>query len=122
MQIKKGDNKNLIISLKDSVGNVISDLPTTTEIIFLFKKCKTDADAEALIIKKKTLAEILIDNPAPGDLKINLDSNDTNITPGNYPVGVKLIYSATRKNEVDLFDKDNVAFDKIKICQNTVEG
>ncbi len=103
MNIKKGNSVTLTIPITDTDGVAITDLASTTDIYFQVKINKSDVDNLAVI--NKTKADMTINDPITGTLKIILTSTDTDIPVGNYYFALELEYSASNKNEID-FDSD----------------
>jgi hypothetical protein len=122
VNIKKGNAVNLQTLVKDSNNVILTNLSSTTEIIFVLKKNKTDLDSESLIIKKKSLSEISIDYPSIGYLSIALNSDDTNIDIDTYYFAIQLQYTPETKIELNLLDNNGIQSDRIKISQDIIHG
>ncbi len=125
MLLIKGNKYTLTIAITDDAGAVLTNLGTATDVFFMVKKCIDDADIDALISKSLLGGGITIDTPITGSIQVVLDSNDTNITalsPKGYPVGVKIVYSATDKQSIDLSDETSEEVNKIFFESSVIDG
>ena len=97
-QIKQGNSSIQDVAIKDSEGNLVSDLDQTSAIKF---QVKSDINGQALIEKTKNDG-IQINTPSSGYVRITLDPADTELNPGIYHMALELTYSDGRKYEVNL--------------------
>ena len=85
------------------------------------KRNKEDSDEEALILKKKTLGQITVDDPDTGYVKVSLLADDTDIAPGLYFAGLQLDYGNGKVYEVDIY-VDSQQIETFKVKQDIVRG
>ena len=84
LEIKRGDSKSYTLTFKDDDGALI-DITDWT-IFFTAKETVTDTDANAKISKDITSHT----DPTNGETQIQLNSTDTNLTPGNYIYDIQI--------------------------------
>ena len=113
LEIKKGNTATLEFKLVDNSNQLLTNLASTTEIFFMVKVAKTDSDIDAVIIKKKTLGEIIVDDPSAGFVKVSLTATDTDITVKTYYMGLQLEFGAVI-NEIDTEDEFVITQDIIR--------
>lgn len=116
MQIKSGNDVVLEIECKDQDGVLIDNLATTTEIICEIKTSK--AIVVPTITKKKTLGEILVNDPSTGYVKVIINSVDTVSLNDEYYIAVELRWAGNTQ-EIDLADEDG-DFETILIKEDII--
>ena len=116
MWIKSGNDANLPTLCKDKDKNIITNLADASEIIC---QIKIEKDATAIIEKKETLSEILVDDPSTGYLKIIIDASDTVSLADTYFIGVEIQWTGN-KQEINLEDENGSEFDMIEIRADIV--
>ena len=119
MHVIKGNYKSFCILLKNSDNEVVTDLSSAVDILFLVKNKKTDADEDAVISKSKD--DMSLNDPSTGYIKVSVTSADTSIDPGSYYVGLQVNYSSTEKIEIGLFE-DGRETGTFAIIQDVVRG
>ena len=119
MNVKRGNYKRFAIAVKDSAGDVVTDLATADGIVFFVKTNKTDLDADAVITKAK--ADMDATQLAAGTIDLTLSSTDTDIAPGSYYVGIQIDYGATGNIEIDLLE-DGRGATSFTVTQDIVRG
>lgn len=112
MLIKSGNDANLRILCKDVDDNAITNLADANEIICQIK-------SQSMIEKKKSLGEILVDDPSTGYLGIKIDASDTVNLTGTYLIGVEIRWTENVQ-EIDLEDEYGTKFKRIEIKHNVV--
>jgi phage-related baseplate assembly protein len=119
MKVKRGNYKRFAITIKDTAGDVLTDLLTADSILFLVKGSKTADDADAVITITDT--DMDADQLALGIADFTLSSSDTDIAPGSYFAGLQINYSTTEKIEIDLYEggKGTTSF---TVTQDIVRG
>lgn len=124
MQLKRGNKADLQFIVKDTDGNIVSNLATATDIVFVLKINKTDIDDDAVIYKN--LADgITIDIPSVGNVIVSMSSVDMNIDARNYFMALKIIYSATNSQEVSIKNlnvQDINYLDSVAVVENIVHA
>ena len=113
MLIKSGNDANLRILCKDIDDNVITNLADASEIICQIK-------SNDIIEKKKSLGEILVNDPSTGYLGIKIDASDTVNLTGTYLIGVEIQWTDNIQ-EIDLEDEFGSKFKRIEIKHNVVK-
>ena len=101
----------------DVNGAIIINLATTTEVTFAVKTDKTDIDADALILKRKTLGELTVDDPDTGYVTVTLSDSDTNLL-GDYFMALQLEWAAD-KQEINLTEDGKIS-DRLSIKQDII--
>lgn len=120
MQIKRGNKADLLFIVKDADGNIVTNLSTATAIQFVLKNNKEDADSAALVLKNLTNG-ITIDTPSIGNVMVSLTSTNMTISPKNYFWALRITYSATNVQEVNIRNtniKDINYIDYIAVVEN----
>ena len=112
MLIKSGNDANLRILCKDVDDNVITNLADANEIIFQIR-------APTIIEKKKSLGEILVNEPSTGYLGIKIDASDTVNLKSTYFVGVEIQWTDNIQ-EINLEDGEGSEFKRIEILKNII--
>lgn len=114
--------KTYNITVKDDDGVVVTDLATATDIIFVMKTKKTDADLDSKLIKVLTDPELTINDPETGDIKIVCTSDDLDIL-GSVFVACQINYPLDRNIEVKLSDKNtDEEVKQIEFVQDVIRG
>jgi len=108
LRIKSGNTVSFEIACYDQDDNLLTNLSTTTEIIF-----KIIIDESDTITKKKSLGEITIDDPGQGYITIPLSADDTKDFSGICSIAVQLQW-ADSTEEMNLY-VDDEEIDKIGI-------
>lgn len=119
MKIKKGNSVVLKITIKDSLGAVITTLASATAMTFLVKSNMTDLDADAYITKSLT-SGITIYDADNGIIKVTLDSTDTDIGVATYYFGLQITW-ATSTQEIT-FKENFEEINTFDIVQEVVIG
>ena len=118
LSIKKGNKKIWTVEIKDSNGDIVTNLSTASEIFYMIKSNREDLDSSALVTKTMTGGHIAVDTPSSGSLQITVNSTDTeDIDPGTYYHAVEIQYAADNRQEVDLSTTD-----VLKIIQDVIRG
>ena len=107
MWLKAGNTAILKVLCKDVDDVNIDNLADANEII-----CHILANPT--IEKKKSLGEILVNDPSTGYLKIKIDASDTVGLPDTYPIGVEIQWTGNIQ-ELELEDEEGSKFNTIKI-------
>jgi len=113
---KKGNTGIIDMSIVDRNGDPVLDLAATTEITFQVKATETGA---ALFSCTKTAAEIVVDTPNAGDVRITISPTKMTQIPKRYYCALKLVWSATVTYEVHIY-VDDVETESFRIEQNIV--
>lgn len=122
MQLKIGNAVSFIIDVVDACGDVVSNLPSTTEIVFMIKENIDDVDELALVTKRKSNGDITVDDPELGSVTVSVKPADTyDADPGTYFYALELTYSPTNKVELDLKEND-VYLNTIELVQEVIRG
>jgi len=108
LRIKSGNTVTFEVACYDQDDNLLTNLSATTEIIF-----KIILDESTAITKKKSLAEITVDDPIQGYLTIPLSADDTKDYSGIYYIAIELRWVDSTE-EMNLF-VDDEEIDKIGI-------
>jgi len=119
MKVKRGNEKRFTITIKDTAGDVLTDLADADSILLLVKSNKTDADVDAVISKSDT--DMDADQLLLGIVDFTLSSSDTDIAPDSYFVGLQINYSSTRMIEIDLYE-DGKGTTNFTVTQDIVRG
>lgn len=112
MWLKAGNDAILKVLCKDIDNVNIDNLADANEII-----CHIITNP--IIEKKKSLGEILINDPSTGYLKIKIDASDTVNLPDVYPIGVEIQWTDNIQ-ELELEDEEGSKFNMIRIKHNIV--
>jgi hypothetical protein len=118
MKIFKNNPMTFVIGpLLDSSGDLITNLATAEEIIFVIKENKTDDDGESLLFFDKSSGNIVVDTPSIGCITITADIDDvSSIAVGKYYKSLQI-----DKTEVILTENGKVD-DRITITQDIIRG
>lgn len=120
MQIKRGNKADLQFIVKDANGVVLTNLSSATNIQFVLKKNKIDLDEDAVVLKNLTDG-ITIDTPLIGNCTVTLTSLDMNIPAQNYFWALKITFSSTSIQEVNIKNpnvRDILYIDYISVVEN----
>ncbi len=101
-EIVKANSIDLIFSLKRGAINV-SDLASATVGRFVARR-KGETTFQIDISETPPATKILVNDPATGDVKVKLDSSDTDVDLGDYTIALQMTFSATRKEEFVIKD------------------
>lgn len=123
MQLKKGNNATIVFKeIKDSDGNIITNLSTAAEVYFMIKQNEIDADIDAKLSKSLTGGGITVDDPEVGSVTVVVESGDTdNIDAGIYFMALQIVYSAMNQNEINITENNKV-IRTIEIEQDIIRG
>lgn len=89
--IYKGDDVSLDLSIMQPDGSYMDFNGKTVK--FIIKKKKTDEDTDAIILKEYNPDE------ESTELVISLTSTETNVTPGTYWYGIRVIVDGYQTTE-----------------------
>lgn len=104
MELTVGNYTELIFGpLQDQTGAIFDDLASAENIIFVLKQNATDTNENAAVSADKN-SGITIDSPSTGYIKVVLDSDIMDLDPGKYYIAVQVNMSATRKEEIKLYE------------------
>jgi len=117
MKIKAGNDIKLKCLCKDKDGVIISDLAAAADVVAQFKKLKADITPD--IEKKKSAAQITIDDPTTGYLRIVIDAADTKDLSGNYYFAIEIQWAGDNQ-EMYLYDEDDKEFNTIEIIEHII--
>lgn len=120
MQIKRGNKADLQFIVKDASGNIVSNLNVATNIQFVLKNNKSDPDDNAVVLKNLANG-ITIDTPVIGNCTVSLSSVDMDIEAKNYFWALKITFSPTNMQEVNIRNtdiKDINYIDYISVVEN----
>ena len=122
MQIKKGNYTQLEIGpITDANGDTLTNLSTATEVYYMLKIKPTDDDSDAVLTKQLT-AGVTVDDPSTGYITVEIESDDYgSVNIGNYYQGLKIEYSTTNRQEVNLSESGE-PIDMVEITQNVIGG
>lgn len=104
IKLYQKDSATLVFPVKDTDGNLITNLATATAIKFMVKDSRDDLDIAALI-SKSLGSGVTANSPTVGYITVQLDATDTSAVVGIKYFGVQIEYSAT--NIKELFVKYN---------------
>ena len=117
-KVKRGNTSIQDILVKDRDGDAVANLASATEIIFHVKSTETGA---AVIERKKTLGDIVVDTPSSGYIRITLTPTNTTQTVGKYLMAIEITWSATSKYECRIYidNKETKTFEIEQDIVNT---
>ena len=105
----------------DQDGNIVTNLATASNIYYMIKRKKTDADIDALVTKSVG-SGVTVNSPIIGTLSIQINSPDTaSIVPATYYHAIQIVYTPNNKQELYLYENgkqnDTITFiqDVIKV-------
>lgn len=97
--VKKGNTSIQEILVKDKDGVTVTNLADASEIKFEVKKNEQSSTAEISLTEG---AGIVVNSPSSGYLKITLSPTNTDISPGDYYMGLQITWSASLVYEINL--------------------
>jgi hypothetical protein len=93
MKIKAANSINLLFTVQDTNGSLISNLAEATAIKFMVKVNETDADTAAKI--SKSLGNgVTVNEPATGNIRVALTALNTTLLAGIYYMALQIEWGA----------------------------
>lgn len=89
--IYKGDTATFFLSIQLSDGTLMNFQDSTVK--FIVKKDKNEPDDTAIVLKTYTPSE------STTEIQIDLSETDTNVTPGAYLYGVRVLKDGSQVTE-----------------------
>jgi len=97
--VKKGNTSIQDVLIKDKDGTAITNMGDVTEIKFVVKK---NEQSTTELISLTEGSGIEVDTPSTGYARITLSPTNTDLSPGDYYMGLQLTWSASLVYEVIL--------------------
>ena len=122
LQIKKANSANLVFTILDNsdTPQVVQNLASASEILFMMKTNKTDTDVSAVVSRSLTSLELTRNDPSVGDITVPLSITDTDQTIAKYFTALQIEFNGVH-HEVDL-TVNGSSIDQIEIIQDIIRS
>lgn len=97
--VKKGNTSVQEVLVRDKDGVIVDNLVAVTGVKFVVKEDKKSATEKILL---ETGSGIAVDTPSTGYVQITLSPTDTDLSPGEYYMGLQITWSSDLIYEVIL--------------------